>query len=358
MAALTTLAPMAFCAQQSTAAQRAKLPDSPAIHATADTASPIPSPAVPAADATQNTATIAGTVLDASGAEVQGADVVLRSSAGAKVGERHTGSDGEFQFAGLAAGSFRLTADGPGLGTIRRTITLRPGGFRIVSRLRLPMLGTTSTVRVFGDPVEISVQQMHIAEHQRVLGVFPNFYSTYDWNAPPMMAKQKFQLALRSLVDPVTFFTVGAVAGAEQYKNIFPGYGQGVQGYAKRYGAAYADDVAGRILGNALLPAVFHQDPRYFYKGTGSLHSRFFYALAAAVIARGDNGHWEPNYSHVLGSFAAGGISNLYYPASSRGASLMAVNGAIGIASNAGENVLREFVLKRFTTRGSDRKNP
>jgi hypothetical protein len=141
----------------------------------------------------------------------------------------------------------------------------------------------------------------------------------------------------------------GIVAGAEQAKNIFPGYGQGAQGYAKRYGAAYADDVLGRVIGSAVLPSLFHQDPRYFYKGSGSVRSRISYAISRAVITRGDNGHVQPNYSHVLGSFAAGGISNLYHPAGDRGVSLTLSNGLIETAGSAVDNLLREFLLRKIT---------
>jgi len=102
----------------------------------------------------------------------------------------------------------------------------------------------------------------------------PNFYSTYDWNAPPMGAKQKFQLSNRSIIDPVSFLTVAGIAGAEQYKNVIPAYGGGIEGYGKRYGAALANRVSGTLLGKAVYPSIFHQDPRYFYKGKGSIRSR------------------------------------------------------------------------------------
>jgi hypothetical protein len=108
--------------------------------------------------------------------------------------------------------------------------------------------------------------------------------------------------------------------------------------------------VVGNMLGGAILPMVFHQDPRYFYKGTGSVWSRAGYALSTAVIARGDNGRWQPNYSGILGNFGAGAISNLYYPASSRqGASLTIGNGLLGIAADGVSNVLQEFVLRKLT---------
>jgi hypothetical protein len=191
---------------------------------------------------------------------------------------------------------------------------------------------------------------VQIAVQQRVGGVIPNFYSSYDWNAPPMQAKQKFQLSFRSIFDPVSFLAVAGVAGAEQYKNVFPAYGGGIEGYGKRYGAAFANHVSGTLLGRAVYPSIFHQDPRYFYKGKGSIRSRALYAIAAAVIARGDNGRWKPNYSKVLGNFSAAAISNLYYPASDRGASLVLLNGLAGTGADVVSNLIREFVLKGITS--------
>jgi hypothetical protein len=299
----------------------------------------------------KGSATIYGTVLDTNGAEVQGARVALSRTDGTRVRVQHSGSNGAFTFHGLPAGEFQLTISGSGWSTYQSpTIDLQAGEYHIVPQIALTVASTVTAVQVFGDREELAEEQVHIAVQQRVLGVFPNFYSSFDWNAPPMGAKQKFQLSFRSLIDPMTFVGAGTIAGIEQYNNNFPGYGPGIQGYGKRYGAAYADDVTARLLGKALLPSLFHQDPRYFYKGSGSARSRAFYAMAAAVIARSDSGHWEPNYSQVLGAFASGGISNLYYPAGSRGLSLTLTNGAIDIADYAGTNLLREFVLRRFTS--------
>ena len=114
--------------------------------------------------------------------------------------------------------------------------------------------------------------------------------------------------------------------------------------------AAYADNVIGRMVGSAMLPSLFHQDPRYFYKGTGSFPSRTMYAISSAVITRDDSGRTRPNYSHVLGVFAAAALSNLYYPKASRGLTLTLVNGAVETAGNAGSNIAREFILKGITT--------
>ena len=151
-------------------------------------------------------------------------------------------------------------------------------------------------------------------------------------------------------MDPFSFVLTGAIAGVEQAQNDFSGYGQGAQGYAKRYGADYADLVTGTFIGSAILPSLLKQDPRYFYKGSGSKRSRALYAIANSVICKGDNGRWQPNYSNVIGNLAAGGISNLYYPASDReGAGLTFETGLIGIGVTAAANIFQEFVIRKFT---------
>jgi hypothetical protein len=104
------------------------------------------------------------------------------------------------------------------------------------------------------------------------------------------------------------------------------------------------------MLGSALLPSVFKQDPRYFYKGAGTVRSRVLYAIANAVICKGDNGRWQANYSGILGNLAAGGISNLYYPAANRdGVGLTFENAGLGAAAGAVQNLFQEFVVKRLT---------
>lgn len=136
----------------------------------------------------------------------------------------------------------------------------------------------------------------------------------------------------------------------EQANNAFSGYGQGAQGYAKRYGASYSDQFIGNFLGGAVFPVMFKQDPRYFYKGTGTIRSRAFYAIANAVICKGDNGHWQFDYSGIMGSLAAGGVSNLYYPASDRdGAGLTFQETGLEIAGSAVANLFQEFVVRRLT---------
>jgi Carboxypeptidase regulatory-like domain len=319
----------------------AALPDAPGLGGGQNQSSP---------SAEKGTCTISGTVLDTNQDVVEDARVVLTSRGGTER-EVQSGSNGEFAFSTLLPGSYRVTVSGNGMGTyVSPWMAIHAGDMRIVSQVVLPVATAASSVTVFGDKQEIAEEQVQIAVHQRVLGIFPNFYSSYDWHAPPMGPKQKFKLALRSATDPVAFAGAAAIAGYQQYYNIYPDFGGGMEGYAKRYGAAYTNGFSSRMLSSAVFASVFRQDPRYFYKGTGSVTSRTLYALSSAVIARNDNGKWRPNYADVLGTFAAGALSNLYYPTSSRGLSLTLVNGLVEIAGHAGTNVLREFVLKGITS--------
>ena len=305
-------------------------------------------------------ATISGTVLDTNRNVLQGARVSLASPADSAARTVDSGADGQFAFTGLVPDVYKLTVTAPGMSTfISSQIPLRAGETRIVPAVTLSVLGGVTSVTVNGNKEELSKEQVQIAVQQRVAGVIPNFYSTYDWNAPPMLPKQKVELSLRSTFDPVALLSVAGLAGAEQYKNIFPAYGSGFEGYGKRYGAALATHASGILLSRGVYPAIFHQDPRYFYKGTGSVGSRMLYAISAAVVTRGDNGRWQPNYSHVLGNFSAAAISNLYYPAADRGASLVLLNGLAGTGADAVANLIREFLLKRITShvpQGADGK--
>lgn len=296
-------------------------------------------------------AALSGTVVDTNGGVVPGARVALRHHTGADAQTIQSGSDGQFNFTGLAPGPYRLTVTAPGMTAYASPdIDLQAGDVRILPEVVLSVTRAETSVTVTADKEELAEEQVQIAVQQRVLGVLPNFYTTFDWNAPPMQAKQKFKLTLRSTFDPTAFLVIAGVAGAEQYRNIFPAYGSGLEGYGKRYGAAFANHVTAQFFSRAIYPSLFHQDPRYFYKGKGSVTSRALYAISAAVISRNDNGRWGPNYSNVLGNFTSGAISNLYYPESDRGASLVFLNGLVDTAADAAENLVKEFVLKDITS--------
>jgi hypothetical protein len=262
-----------------------------------------------------------------------------------------TDSSGRFSFTGLLAGAYTLTISSNGFASQSRSIVLGAGQ-NLEAQPVVLLIASSSEVRVTASSEEIAEEEMHLEEQQRVLGFIPNFYVSYDPRAPALNTRQKFNLAWRTGIDPISFAAAGAFAGIEQAGNMYSGYGQGAQGYGKRFGATFADGFVSDMLGNAVFPSLLKQDPRYFYKGTGSTRSRIFYALANAVVCKGDNGHWQPAYSGILGSLAAGGISNLYYPASSRnGLSLTFENTLINTAGGGVQNLFQEFVIRRLTPR-------
>jgi hypothetical protein len=296
-----------------------------------------------------------GQVVDPSGNLVVGARVKLVRQGHGEPTEVATGSEGQFLFAGVSPGPFQIVIAADGFSTQELKGVLHFGEALDIPQVTLSLATATVDILVNVTNKELAEEQIKVQEKQRVLGVVPNFYVTYDHNALPLAAKQKFELAWKSILDPFTFVASGGIAGVEQATNSFKGYGQGAQGYGKRYGASIADFSIGTMIGGAILPALLKQDPRYFYKGTGTVGSRITYALGTSVVSKGDNGHWQPAYAGILGSLAAGGISNLYYPSGDRnGARLTFENTAFGIAGSAASNILQEFLIRRLTPHTHD----
>ena len=293
--------------------------------------------------------TISGTVVDGTGAIVARAIVKLSREDQSLSPDVASDSEGRFSFASIAPGPFQLTITSTGFAAQKSSGTLHSGENLLVPPITLVIATAATEVQVALTPTEVAEAEIKDEEKQRVLGVIPNFYVTYNSAAAPLNPKQKFELALKATVDPINFGLTGAIAGIEQAANSYSGYGQGAQGYAKRYGAAFADSAIGTFIGGAILPSLFKQDPRYFYKGTGSGRSRFLYAIAQSVLCKGDNGRRQGNYSALLGSLAAGGISNLYYPKADRDAALTFETALIGIGASAATNLLQEFLLRKLT---------
>jgi hypothetical protein len=293
---------------------------------------------------------IRGTVVDPDGAVIANVKVTLAQQGVPGTREALSDSDGHFAFAGVTPGPFQLSLTAPGFAAQQTSGVLHAGEDDAVAQIALVVASAKVDVDVTESPAQVAEDEVKVEEQQRVLGVIPNFYVSYSPFVVPLTTKLKFQLAWKSLINPFTFGITAGIAGIEQANNSFSGYGQGAQGYAKRYGAAYGDLVSGTLIGGAILPSLFKQDPRFFYKGDGSRKSRLLYAIATSVICKGDNGHWQANYSGILGGVAAGGISNLYYPSENRnGAALAFENAAIGIGATAAGNILQEFVVRRFT---------
>jgi hypothetical protein len=307
-----------------------------------------PQPATPA-PAQQSSGTISGILGDRTGTAIVGAHLKLTRDDQSPSQEVLSGEDGQFSFAAIAPGPFHLSITATGFAPQEFSGELHAGETFRVPQITLTLATAITEVRVVPLQVDIAEEQIKDEEKQRVLGVLPNFYVTYVPNAVPLSSKQKFKLAWKTSIDPVTFGVTAVIAGVQQSQNDFKGYGQGADGYAKRYAASYADGVIGTFIGSAILPSILKQDPRYFYKGTGSKRSRALYAIAMSVTCKGDNGHWQPNYSGILGSLAAGGISNLYYPSTDRDAALTFENALINIGANAATNLLQEFVIRKLT---------
>jgi hypothetical protein len=334
---------------------RSELPEAPsAIYALGAGGGTVGQAAGSSAPAVIGTGSISGTVSDIGGGLVAGAKVTLEETGapGAREADRVELSDaaGRFVFKGVAAGRFRVTIAAIGLETfVSEEIALKPGEVREMQQISLPIASAKADVEVVVTQAEIAQEQITLEEKQRVLGVLPNFYTSYIWNAAPLTAGQKFHLAVRSATDPVEFLGDSAQAGAQYYAGTFPGYGYGISGYGKRFAAAYGDGLFARMIGSAVLPSLLHQDPRYFYKGSGTKKSRVLYALTRVLITRGDDGRMEPNYSQIGGSFLGGAISNAYHPAADRGIGLTITNGLIDTAGHAADNLIREFVLRQLT---------
>ncbi|MFP5276627.1 MAG: carboxypeptidase-like regulatory domain-containing protein [Acidobacteriota bacterium] len=312
---------------------------------------------VAAQSGTASAGTIIGTAVGAHGEEYGGAKVVLSANGLAAPLVQTTGDNGQFQFADVPAGSFSITLSAPGFTSRTVTGVLQAGQVAELGAVELTLADTTTSVVVSGaSEHEIAQQQINVELKQRILGVIPNFYVVYDHHFAPMSARQKLDLALRSNIDPITFAGAAIFAGMEQGEN-FPAYGAGWPGYAQRFGQSYADGFIANLIGNGLLAAAFKQDPRYFYKGTGSAGSRAWYALYTSFMCKGDNGQWQFDYSAIMGGLAAGGISELYYPPQNRNGATVAFEGAgLGIGFAMVQNLAQEFLIKKLTTHAGKQK--
>jgi hypothetical protein len=298
----------------------------------------------------QPSGSISGTVVDQSGARITGASVKLVREGEAYGTEVLSDENGQFFFFNAAPGPFHLTISCEGLAAQEFSGNMHPGEAYVTPLIRLIIATQVTEVRVALTPGELADVQVKDQEKQRVLGFIPNFYVSYVPDAAPLAPRHKFALAWKSATDPVTFAAVGVVAGFDQAGDRWGAYGQGAQGYARRFGASYGDVVAGTFIGSAILPSLLKQDPRYFYRGRGSKGSRILYALANSVICKGDNKRWQPNYSSIAGNLAAGGISNLYYPANDRnGIGTVVSTALIRLGETAVANIFQEFVAPKMT---------
>jgi hypothetical protein len=299
---------------------------------------------------------VVGLVTDAGGALVPKAQVTLTpAGVGGVPGMplvATTDGQGGFRFVGVPAGRFRLMVTAAGFQTVVTEKELLAGQHEEMGAIVLPVGGTSTDVTVTLTQVELAQEDVREEEHQKVFGIIPNFFVVYKKNPVPLNAKQKLELSFRGITDPFPFAISAVVAGVQQADDALPGYHQGWEGYGKRYGASYVNFASATMLRDGLFPAIFRQDPRYYYRGTGTRTSRVLYAMSTAVVVKGDNGKTQFNVSGILGNFSAGELTQLYYPPGSRKGGTTAIeNGALATAGVGVGHVLQEFLFERITNK-------
>jgi Carboxypeptidase regulatory-like domain len=293
---------------------------------------------------------IRGTVTDAQDAVIPGATVTVDGPAPSDQRTLTTDGTGAFEINDLKpAVSYKITVSANGFaGWTSPAIVLQPGQALEMTDIKLKISVVETTVAAL-TVEQLATQQVHAAEKQRVFGIIPNFYVAYDKDTVPLTKKLKYELALRAATDPISIAGDLFLAGVNQAADT-PHYQQGAKGYGQRFGAAYAGSFSNILLGGAVLPSLLHQDPRYFYQGTGTGKSRARHALLSPFICKGDNGRWQFNYSGISGSLIAASLANTYYPPSNRGPGLVFSNVFINIGGELADDFVQEFVLRKYTS--------
>jgi hypothetical protein len=294
---------------------------------------------------------IIGTVVDSTDDPIAGATVVLQGPSGESQ-KALSKDDGSFAFQDVTPGiAHQINITAEGFAEWTSSVEVEPGQQKTLTDIKLRILAIQRAVTVSYSSKEVAAEQVKAEEQQRILRFIPNLYVVYEPHPEPLTTKMKFHMAYKDLINPVFFGRVGAWAAIQQANNT-PHYGQGAEGYGKRVGAGFADSATENLFGNAILPSLLHQDPRYFYQGTGSKWSRVRHAMSAPFICRGDNGNWQPNYSTWGGSLISSSISTVYYPGENRGAGHVFGTFGIGMALHVGSSLAQEFIFDKFTSRG------
>ena|SRR5438067_8110904 len=194
-------------------------------------------------------------------------------------------------------------------------------------------------------PTPSSYQEKPRAQSGRILKIFPA-YGVVNRSAEPVQPlspQDKFVLSLHGAADPYNLLVAGTTAGIEQAADIFPGYGQGAEGYGKRFGASLADQASNSLFKNFVFPVLLREDPRYFRKDQGTFSRRFGYAISRVAVTKRDSGASSVNFSRLLGSLASSAVANAYYPSSDRGAGSTFTRVGISFGADAALNVISEF---------------
>jgi hypothetical protein len=201
-----------------------------------------------------------------------------------------------------------------------------------------------------GDPADLAKPAER--PDKRLLGIIPN-YRTFPTltNYKAITPKEKLKIASDDSFDRGTVVLAALFAGHGQWTNANPSFGQGVAGYSRYLGTAYADLVIGDFMTEAIYPTILHQDPRYFRRGTGRKWSRLGYAMGQIFWTPVDSGRKQFNFSEIVGNSTAVAISNAYYPVGRDASSaVLKLGSQVGVDMAA--NVLKEFwpdVRDRFS---------
>jgi Carboxypeptidase regulatory-like domain len=312
----------------------------------------VPASAQSAEAPNTKTGRILGTVVDTSDDPIPGATVILQGPTGDRL-TVVTKDDGAFVFGQAPSGiAYQITVTAEGFADWRSSVTVEPGQDNALPDVKLRILAVQRAVKVSYSSKEVAAQQLRAEEQQRVLTFIPNLYVTYEPHPEPLTTSMKFHLAYKSLANPVFFARTAAWAGVQQAADTPGQWPQGAKGYGKRVGAGFADATTEGLIGNAILPSLLHQDPRYFYQGSGTKKSRALHAVLAAFICKGDNGKTQPNYSTWGGSLISSSISLAYYPSSDRNAQHIFKNFGIGMGLHVAGGLAQEFILDKFTSKG------
>ena len=293
---------------------------------------------------------IAGTVADDNSDPIPNATVVLQSPSGGKVTGTTT-EDGSFVVHDVTPGiAYQISIKADGFSDWSSSVSVEAGQQKSLGEIKLRVLASERTITVSYSSKEVAVQQLKAEESQRVLGFIPNMFVTYEPHPEPLTVGMKFHLTYKGLTHPTFFAFQGLWAGVQQSAHMTD-YRLGARGYGERFGADLAGGVTEGLFANAVLPSLLHQDPRYFYRGSGSKGSRAWHALSAPFICQGDNGRLQPNYSQWGGSLIAASLSNTYYPDSERGAGLTFTNFGTSMGLHVALGMAQEFLLPRFTSK-------
>jgi hypothetical protein len=299
---------------------------------------------------TPQRASIHGTVTDVQDAAIPAAIISIDGLAAS--GQRTVTADGVgyFNVENLDPSvRYNLTVSANGFAVwTSDPIILKPGQALGLDDIKLKISVVETTVAAL-TVQQLARQQATAEEKQRVFGVIPNFYVVYDKHPVPLTTKLKYEIAFKAGTDIVSVLGDVVLASINQAADT-PNYQQGWVGYAQRFGAVYADSFSNIMLGGAVLPSLLHQDPRYFYRGTGTGKSRALHALSSPFICRGDNGRSQINVSSMGGDLIAASLTNIYYPPSNRGPGIVFSSFLINSGGRVANALVQEFILGKHTT--------